>query len=219
MNNSILSFLKRNFAAQFLAILLFLLLSFGVVKAVTTISTNISTEGTMTITGVSTLSANLYSTGGALFNKASTTVFQIQNGSGTNVFQVNTTVAGASITGTLGVSGVSTLGANLYSTGGALLDKASTTAFQIQNGSGITKFVVNTTDSTATSTGVFSVGSDSDTATSTLQIGNSETTRNGCIEMEREGAWYRVFINPAGNGLTVESGSCRTDKTGVLKVK
>jgi hypothetical protein len=246
MNNSILSFLKRNFLAQFLAVVLFLLLSFGVVKAVTTISTNISTAGTLSVTDVSTLGANLYSTGGALFNQASTTMFLIQNGSGVDVLKVDTTKTGAfTLTGTttvvsagsgskaLIVKASASMVPNLLelqnssaaflsgftAAGGFLMNIASTTALTVQNGSGVIKFVVDTTNSTATSTGTFATGSDSDSATSTLQVGNSQSTSGGCIEMEREGAWYRIYINSAGGGLVVEAGNCRTDKTGVSKVK
>src|SRR3990172_8298556 len=67
-------------------------LVFAVVAA-TTVGTNVSTTGTLT------LSADIYSTDGALFNVASTTAFQVENGSGTDVLKVDTTNSGIVMTG------------------------------------------------------------------------------------------------------------------------
>lgn len=65
------------------------------------------------------------------------------------------------------------------------------------------------TDGNATTTGNYVVGTDASTATSTAVIGNNDSTSGGCIEMEREGSAYRIYINAAGTGLTVEAGNCQ----------
>lgn len=54
---------------------------------------------------------------------------------------------------------------------------------------------------------IFSSGAD---ATTTVGIVTESTTKGGCIEMTAatDGALYKVFINAAGNGLTVEAGAC-----------
>ena len=150
-------------------------LVFAVVAA-TTVGTNVSATGTLT------LSADIYSTDGALFNVASTTAFQVENGSGTDVLKVDTTNAGVVITGqatttvyqwigsggtadylgytggelyvqndaeidgALYVTGATVMAADLYSVDGALFNVASTTALEVQNGSGVSVFKVNTTD-------------------------------------------------------------------------
>jgi len=53
---------------------------------------------------------------------------------------------------------------------------------------------------------MFASGSD---ATTTVSILSSSTTKGGCIEMIGDaGILHRIFINAAGNGLTVEAGAC-----------
>ncbi len=159
------------------------------VVAATTVGTNVSTTGTMAVTGATTLSADIYSTDGALFNVASTTAFQVENGSGTDVLKVDTTNTGVVITGqatttifhwvgsggtanyinyaggdlyvqndveidgALYVTGATTHAADIYSTDGALFNVASTTALEVQNGSGVSVFKVNTSAAGVTITG------------------------------------------------------------------
>lgn len=55
---------------------------------------------------------------------------------------------------------------------------------------------------------IFSSGAD---ATTTVGIITESTTKGGCIEMTAatDGALYKIFINAAGNGVTVEAGSCQ----------
>ncbi|MFA4872474.1 MAG: hypothetical protein WC659_00875 [Patescibacteria group bacterium] len=159
------------------------------VVAATTVGTNVSTTGTMAVTGATTLSADIYSTDGALFNVASTTAFQVENGSGTDVLKVDTTNTGVVITGqatttvyqwigsggtanylgysggelyvqndaeidgALYVTGAATHAADIYSTDGALFNVSSTTALEVQNGSGVSVFKVNTATAGVTVTG------------------------------------------------------------------
>lgn len=84
--NRVLGFVRQNLLGQVIASLLFLFLAFSAAKAVTTISTGITTGG------------DIYSTDGALFDISSTTAFLVQNGSGTTHFSINTTSATASST-------------------------------------------------------------------------------------------------------------------------
>ena len=150
---------------------------------------NIQANGTLTVDGVSTHAADIYSTDGALFNVASTTALVVQNGSGTNIFKVDTTNGGvvmtgnatttvyhwvgdggtadylgytggelyvqndAEIDGALYVTGATVMAADLYSVDGALFNVASTTALEVQNGSGVSVFKVNTTVAGVTITG------------------------------------------------------------------
>ena len=55
---------------------------------------------------------------------------------------------------------------------------------------------------------IFSSGAD---ATTTVGILAESSTKGGCIEMTAatNGTTYRIFVNAAGNGLTVEAGTCR----------
>ena len=164
-------------------------LVFAVVAA-TTVGTNVSTTGTLT------LSADIYSTDGALFNVASTTAFQVENGSGTDVLKVDTTNAGVVITGqatttvyqwigsggtanylgysggelyvqndaeidgALYVTGAATHAADIYSTDGALFNVSSTTALEVQNGSGVSVFKVNTATAGVTVAGTANLTGD-----------------------------------------------------------
>jgi len=51
------------------------------------------------VVAATTVGNNIYSTGGALFNVASTTAFQVENGSGTDVIKVDSTNSGTTLTG------------------------------------------------------------------------------------------------------------------------
>jgi len=60
----------------------------------------------------------------------------------------------------------------------------------------------------ATITSQLVVGSDTDTATSTHVIGNTDTTRGGCIELEADnGVADRIYIS--GSTLLTEAGKCQ----------
>src|SRR3989344_4722558 len=200
------------------------------------------------VVAATTIGANIYSTGGALFNQASTTAFQVENGSGTDVLKVDTTNSGIVMTGAatttlyhwLGtggtanfvdytggelyvqddveidgiaymnratstsatstaylyvgpdftesgtfnfsggdlavadeatIAGIVTLSSNAYSRGGALFDKASTTAFQLQNGSGTQVLNVDTSNLGVKVTGAA-------TSTIYLWVGAAGTANN-----------------------------------------
>lgn len=90
MRKRIVRFLRHNLLGQVIASLSFLLISVGVVKAVTTISSDVATDG------------NVFSSGGGLFNVASSTALNVQNGSGTTIFSVGTSngISGIRATGT-----------------------------------------------------------------------------------------------------------------------
>lgn len=172
------SFMRRNLGAEIVAFAV-LLIGFTAVKAVTTLSTNIATDGTLSVTGATTLSADLYSTDGALFNISSTTAFLLQNGSGTNKFAFDTTGSGSgfvltattSITSAgensraLLITAAASQAQNLLQinnssnaflsgftgTGGLLMNISSTTAFVLQN-AGTNHFVIDSSGATASTT-------------------------------------------------------------------
>jgi len=68
---------------------------------------------------------------------------------------------------------------------------------------------LDVTTTTATTTiGLFSRGSG--TATSTVSIGDIDSgdADAGCLEMVREGAYFRCYIDTAGTGIECASGRC-----------
>jgi len=159
------------------------------------------------VVAATTIGANIYSTGGALFNQASTTAFQVENGSGTDVLKVDTTNSGIVMTGAatttlyhwlgtggtanfvdytggdlyvqddaeiddkLFVTGNLTLAADVYSSDGVLLNVASTTALEVQNGSGTSVLKVDTSNLGVKVTGAA-------TSTIYLWVGSAGTANN-----------------------------------------
>ncbi|OGE77740.1 MAG: hypothetical protein A2751_01630 [Candidatus Doudnabacteria bacterium RIFCSPHIGHO2_01_FULL_46_14] len=174
-----IAFVRQNLLGQVIASLLFLLLAFTIAKAVTTLNLNIATDGTLSVTGATSLSADLYSTDGALFNVSSTTAFLLQNGSGTNIFAFDTTSSGSGFTLTattsittggsgsrgLLITGAASQAQNLLQinnssnaflsgftgAGGLLMNISSTTAFILQN-AGTNHFVIDSSGATASTT-------------------------------------------------------------------
>lgn len=120
-----------------------------------------------------------------------------------------------------GVSiGTNTAGTNadVYVSGGLGVGRATTTdsGFVVgdndlavyANGSAIIGGTTTTQGFTVEKAhSTFSSGAD---ATTTLGVLTESTTKGGCIEMTAatDGALYKIFINAAGNGVTVEAGSC-----------
>jgi len=84
--------------------------------------------------------------------------------------------------------------------------------FDVNDSAGNTLFTVEDggTVGNATTTGVHVFGSDTDTSTSTVIIGNPEGTRGGCLEFESVDASHttiRVYYN--GTTRVEEAGTCR----------
>ncbi len=86
-----------------------------------------------------------------------------------------------------------------YTANGRFIVGASTTA--ATNSAAPSRFVFDGGEA------VFSSGG---TGTTTLSIVNEAAANgtNACIEMSADGTLYRIFINGARNGVTVEAGSC-----------
>ncbi len=87
-----------------------------------------------------------------------------------------------------------------YTNNGRLVVGASTTAATA--GDSNNKFIFDGGDMSISSGG---------TGTTTLGIYNEAGAngKNACIEMSTDGVLYRVFINAARTGLTVQAGSCK----------
>ena len=148
----------------------------GGVQAATTISTNVSTGGTLSVTGASTL------TGLTSMIQASSTRFSVHGtayfgGTATSTFD---SAGNLTVIGTLGVTGVSTL------TGRTDMIQASSTRFSVHD----TAYFGGTATSTFSSTGALTLKAD-------LTLQNDETisnSTNGTITLT---ATNLVFVGTA----------------------
>lgn len=68
----------------------------------------------------------------------------------------------------------------------------------------------NATFSTGTGTttaGVFVLGANTGRSTTTFGVGDNNVI--GCIELGKNGIYYRVYVNETGSALVVEAGRCK----------
>lgn len=146
---SILAFLRRNLLGQIIASFLFLFFAFGIVKAVTTISANISTDGSLTVSSTTASSTIAYS----LVVDTSTLVVNANE----NVVGIGT----ASPTSTFGVLGAARINGTLLTTGNFTVSGATATffpsgnaanIFQVQNAAQSNVFAISTDGTVASST-------------------------------------------------------------------
>lgn len=167
----------------------------------------LSSKGLTLTGGVAQLGANVFATSD-LFVGGTTTQALAD-------FAIGSATAGtnnnAYISGGLGVANATTSNGDfVVGTGptlsvtanGRLVVGASTTA--AQSGSPGIKFVFDGGDAMISSGG---------TGTTTLSIVNEAAANgtNACIELSTDGALYRIFVNGARTGLTVEAGSCKNN--------
>ena len=217
-----MSMIKRKLAkfAPFfqsaMVVLIASLFVFSIVYAATTIGTNITTEGTLGVTGAyaSTTGYVVVGTGlgaqvpsaGDLFVSDGLTVIN------------NATTSGWLNVGTTDV--VSTLGAliaagDLYTAGNATSSGnlsvggfASTTGY-LKVGGGV--FDLATSTGATTTPGIFS--RDETTSTSTVSVGDifdgATKKQVGCLELAAaDGAYYNCFIDVATPSLVCQAGRC-----------
>lgn len=166
-----------------------------------------SSKGLTLTGGVAQLGANVFATSD-LFVGGTTTQALAD-------FAIGSATAGtnnnAYISGGLGVANATTSDGDFVVGTGPTLSVtankrlvvgASTTA--AQSGSPGIKFIFDGGDAMISSGG---------TGTTTLSIVNEAAAdgTNACIELSADGALYRIFVNGARTGLTVEAGSCKNN--------
>ena len=110
---------------------------------------------------------------------------------------------------------------------GILVEASSTVKALVMDGNATTTgyFVIGTTQPTnnmaagdalvggnVTTTSRLAIGSDTNTATSTLEIGNGDATNNGCVQLETDGGVaVRAYVTISGTTPTwkLEIGTCQ----------
>ena len=120
----------------------------------------------------------------------------------TSVVYAATTI-GANINtgGNLDVDGSATSTSLYLSNDLTIGGNASTSGDLVVNG-----LTIDLVTSTATTTaGIFARNNN---PTSTVSIGDINRRSAGCLEMAKEGAYYRCYLNDAENGLECVSGRC-----------
>lgn len=217
--------------AIILSVVASVLLVVGVVQAATTVGSNISTDGTVSVTGLTTL------------GQASTTRISVFDtayfgGTATSTFS---SAGNLSVAGTLGVTGASTLSSTLTVSGLTSLGQASSTRFSVFDtayfggtatstfsSTGALTLAGNLVLATASSTGlatldsikISSVGdtlADVQHGTCTVTIGSitaSTTAMATCIATGVTTA-HKVFITPyiTDNGIFMVSASSTANDT------
>lgn len=194
MNSSILSN-KQQYAVIVLSVMLSLMVVWAAANGATTISTDVNTGGTLTVTGVSSLSSATLST--------------TLNVTGA------TTLSSASMSTTLGVAGLSTL-AGVLSTASSTVSGGNLTVTGA-NTSTSGRFGVGTSSPAAAL-------SASTAATTTLYMTSETANVGGCIQLKASnGTMYRMYIGgndtvafgtttsgrPAAIAAVWEAGSCK----------
>ncbi len=203
----------------------------------TTISTNVNTGGTLTVTGVSTQTGNVFAGAGVY---ATGTIQATGDILGYGTLNVGTTspvtgrnsltgnllasgnISGANLTatGTLTVSGATTLGyastsgITLGTTHSLYVGGVSTTTGTTGDVSSNRYFVASSTSATTNGFGVATATPVAEFAatgsgTTTVYLTSTSATKGSCIEMlAPAGATYAVYVNNAGT-LTATAGSCK----------
>lgn len=214
-------FKQKSVVPVTVAVVISVLFLFSMVQAATTISTNINTGGTLTVTGHSTLST------------ASTSAISLSSSLFVDGFATTTENNGNFATdGTLTVVGNSVLASfdvgGAFSTGGSGATIDATGKLQINgdfevNGNATTTSAgvlsaessINVASSTPSEqlnvTGDVSVGS---TATTTLFIDSTSADSGACLQLRgADTTLYRVYIaaSTSDNGaeFVIETGTCQ----------
>lgn len=189
----------KTYATAAFSVLLSFFLVFVSVYSATTISTNVSTGGTLGVTGVSTLagavyaSSTLQATGAARFYSTVTVDGTLNATSSLAVTGLSRFYNSVGVGTDTPASNLSVVGT--FQTGGqAIFGGAITTA---------TSSLGIASTSPAAEVSAVSAG------TSTLYLYSSASTAGGCIELTNPKAvHYRLYVNPNG-GLQTETGSCK----------
>ena len=161
----------------------------SVVYAATTIGSNVNTGGTLTATGETHLTGQVFATSTIYFDNATSTG-DLKVGAKATA----TTALWVGAGGTADRIGLS--GGDLY-----VQDAA-----EIDGDLFISGGTASVSTGTPTTTAGLFVGPTGTTGTSTVGIGNAGQA--GCLELTREGAWYRCYLNTTGDGIACVVGRC-----------
>lgn len=189
-----------------------LFLAAGLAQAATTISTNVSTDGTLSVTGASTL------TGLTSMIQASSTRFSVHDtayfgGTATSTFSSAgaLTLAGAlsgtsgSFSTTFGVTGATTLSSTLAVTGATTLSASTTVgAATLFAGDDLNRVGVGTT----TPLDLFHV--ENQTATTTAVISTGAAAKGGRIILEDVDGAGCTEVSALNGTLTAKTVTCPT---------
>ncbi len=192
MNKSIVLNKKQQYAAVASSVAISFLVVWAMVSGATTISTNVSTGGTLSVTGTSTLTGVTLATGGFVSSASST------------------------VAGTLAVNGQlqasSTLLANgLTTLTGGFVSSASSTV----NSNVLIVGVLNASSTIAVSGDIIA---SSTNATTTLQANSGGGNRGGCIQLQSAtGTPYRLYIG-ANDTATNTTGATANGRSGIIAV-
>ncbi|MBI5457527.1 hypothetical protein HY971_02260 [Candidatus Kaiserbacteria bacterium] len=178
----------------------------GTVGAATTISTNISTGGNLTVSG--TASTTLFSaTGISYFGGTATSTF---SAAGVLSAVGNTSLVTASTTGAVSVAGALWVGGNATTTAAGAFSTGSTISVSATSTLASTTITHLAVGSTTPSQIAVAEAVIEGTATTTLQLSTSKAAPGGtCIQLEGPaGVNYRIYISGAG-ALVTEAGVCK----------
>lgn len=236
--NSLLSFIKRNMAAQIAALILVFLVAFTVVSATTTISTDVVTDGNLQASTTLLVTGNVFTYADALFGNAATDIYKFTgqlHSSSTSLFTEGLTTYGDSRFGDT-TADITRFTGQLFASTTALFTNGlkAFTSITLQNDETIGNatdgnvFLAATTFSVATTTasttaGALWVAAPAGTSTTTVQInGNANgepgsATKGSCIQLWREGVAYKMYLAASSTPedavdavfLRVTTGSCR----------
>ncbi len=218
------------------------------------VSGNTNINGTLTVVGFTTLSSRLFVsgittvantldvTGDGTFNSsltvvgsdvASTNFFRVQNNSGSNRFVVDSANGNTTISGTLGVTGATTLGSDT-SVGGNLSvsgngtfnqslsvvgsDTPASNFFRVQNGSGSDRFVVDSANGNTTISGTLGVTGASTLGGNLIVNGNGTFNENLTLVGSDNASqrFFKVQNNSQNDQFVVDSANGNTTIVGTL---
>jgi hypothetical protein len=225
---------KYNLSVVLVTITAFLFVVGGVFAA-TTIGSNITTGGTLDVTGVSTFTR-------ATSTSATTTAYFYAGPTFTLSDTFDYAGGDAAIAGELVVGGNVAIGAVASATDHIIIGNSSgsdddalyfdiglvesfvwdddpgefdlsddlhITGSASTTGTFVTTGRMTVATTSATTTNELIVGAPAGNSTTTISVGSDTGTRGACIEMWQELTAYRIHIDGAGTGLVVEAGRCK----------
>lgn len=189
----------KNATSIVLSVIACALLLGGFAWAATTISANIVTEGTLSVTGLATFDH-------ATSTSATTTDYLYIGPDGSeDYFDFQG--------GDLYVRNDAEIDGALYLGGSITLQNGETIANSTDTNIAFGTVAMSMATTTATTTGSVWVSAPAGTATSTVIIGGGEdgdaTANSGCIELWKENKPYKVYIDTTGAALKVAAGRCK----------
>lgn len=202
---------NKNFISVALSVVLTFAFVVVAVDAATTISTNINTAGTLTVTGNHVLIGTTTQSGLSVLTLEATStaaipltlrgydsqtadLFRAHDVGGTELFAID-------FAGNASTTMISTTG-NIWVNG-----YATTTSAGNINIEGTMGIASSTPAEEFGITGDIYAGS---AATTTVHVKSTGSSIGGCIEMEgADDTIYRIYINTVGNAVKVEAGTCQ----------